>query len=186
MTIVIDQFNDFFACCVGNWVSERTYHYFTKPIIERSRTEFQIKPLTETAKIQVLTDNQYEYSQPLAQILGFNLEFYTISETGEEVSQNLNILFIITAKKDTLLQGDYLRDRAYEEAKPIVSSFSFNLETNKLLMRTNYTKIVSVDSITLVNPKLRIRQIINYQRPQTEQPLDQVMLVGFGVEQKVN
>lgn len=186
MTIVIDQFNNFFACCVGNWVSERTYHYFTKPIIERSRTEFQIKPLTEAAKIQVLTDNQYEYSQPLTQIQGFNLEFYTISETGEEVSQNLNILFIITAKKDTFLQGDYLRDRAYEEAKPIVSSFNFNLETNKLLMRTNYTKIVSVDSITLVNPKLRIRQIINYQRPQTEQPLDQVMLVGFGVEQKVN
>lgn len=186
MTIVIDQFNDFFACCVGSWVSERTYHYLTKPMIERSRTEFEIKPLTEESKIKVLTDNQYQFSQPLEEVLGFNLGFYTISETGEEVTQNLNILFIITAQENNLLHGDYLRDRAYEEAKPIVSRFKFDLESKELLMTTNYTKVVSVDSITLVNPKLRIRQIINYQRPQSEQPKTEVLLVGFGLETKID
>ncbi|NEO63373.1 MAG: phycobiliprotein lyase, partial [Moorea sp. SIO4G2] len=43
----------------------------------------------------------------------------------------------------------------------------------------------SVDSITLINPNLRIRKIINYQRPLESEPLDKVVLVGFGVEQKV-
>ena len=86
-----NQFNDFFDCCLGNWVTQRTYHYLTKPMVERSRTEFEIKTLTDAAKIQVLTDNEYQYSQTLDQVLGFNLGFYTISETGEEVTQNLNI-----------------------------------------------------------------------------------------------
>lgn len=37
-------------------------------------------------------------------------------------------------------------------------------------MTTNYTRSVSVDSITLINPDLRIRKIINYQRPQEGEP----------------
>ncbi|MFM7277025.1 MAG: phycobiliprotein lyase, partial [Microcystis aeruginosa] len=45
---------------------------------------------------------------------------------------------------------------------------------------------VSVDSITLINPDLRIRKIINYQRPQEGEPLEKVLLVGFGVECKVS
>ncbi|WP_246260006.1 phycobiliprotein lyase [Oxynema aestuarii] len=53
-------------------------------------------------------------------------------------------------------------------------------------MTTHYTRIVSVDSITLVNPSLRLRQIVNYQRPPEGQPLEQVLLVGFGVEQKTD
>ena len=95
-------------------------------------------------------------------------------------------MFIVTETLNNLLKGDYLRDRAYEEAKPIVSGFDFNLETKELLMKTNYSKVVSVDSITLVNPQLRIRRIINYQRPELSQPLDKVLLVGFGVEEKIN
>ncbi|MFM6895867.1 MAG: phycobiliprotein lyase, partial [Microcystis panniformis] len=55
-----------------------------------------------------------------------------------------------------------------------------------LLMTTNYTRSVSVDSITLINPDLRIRKIINYQRPQEGEPLEKVLLVGFGVECKVS
>ncbi|WP_211172991.1 hypothetical protein [Brasilonema bromeliae] len=38
--------------------------------------------------------------------------------------------------------------------------------------------------LTLINPNLRIRQIINYRRPSVGQPLQEVLLVGFGVEQK--
>jgi hypothetical protein len=62
------------------------------------------------------------------------------------------------------------------------SRTEFTIKTKELLMTTNYTRLVSVDSITLVNPNLRIRKIINYQRPAEEQPLEQVTLVGFGVE----
>jgi len=184
--IINHQFNDFFDCCVGSWVTERTYHYLTKTMVERSRTEFQIKPLTDEVKTKVLEDNQYQFRETVNYIPGFNLEFYTVSETGEEVSQNLNILFIIKEEQNNLLQGDYLRDRAYEEAKPIVSHFTFNLETKELLMKTNYTKVVSVDSITLINPRLRIRKIINYQRTEPRETLEQVILVGFGVEEKVS
>ncbi|WP_034934922.1 phycobiliprotein lyase [Gloeocapsa sp. PCC 73106] len=180
------EFANFFSCCVGNWVTERTYHYLTNSMVERSRTEFQIKPLSDPAKIQVLTDNMYSFSEATRDLQGFNLEFYTISETGVEVTQNLNILFIINQEHDKILMGDYLRDRAYEEAKPIVSQFSFDLNTKELLMKTNYTQIVSVDSITLINPNLRLRKIVNYQRPKAEEALDKVFLVGFGVEEKVN
>ncbi|MDJ0538072.1 MAG: phycobiliprotein lyase, partial [Microcystis sp. M53603_WE2] len=84
------------------------------------------------------------------------------------------------------LEGDYLRDRAYEEARPIISAFRFDSTTRELLMTTNYTRSVSVDSITLINPDLRIRKIVNYQRPQEGEPLEKVLLVGFGVECKVS
>jgi hypothetical protein len=54
-------------------------------------------------------------------------------------------------------------------------------------MTTHYQRVVSVDSITLVNPTLRLRRILNYHRPATEDaPLDQIALAGFGVEQKIN
>ena len=177
-------FQQFFADCVGNWVSERTYHYLSQQEIERSRTEFTVKPLTSEQKFQVLTDNAYEESNSLEAFPGFNLGFYTINDKGEEVSQNLNLMFVPTTESGNLLEGDYLRDRAYEEARPIVSHFRFNSVTKELLMTTNYTRVVSVDSITLTNPNLRIRKILNYQRPLEGQPLEKILLAGFGVEQK--
>jgi hypothetical protein len=181
----IDIFQEFFDCCVGSWKTERTYHYLKQGEVERSKTEFTITLLESEQKTKVLTDNQYEIPENLETLPGFNLEFYTISEKGEEVSQNLNILFIPTQEKESYLEGDYLRDRAYEEAKPIVSRFRFDLETLELLMTTNYTRVVAVDSITLINPQLRIRKIITYSRLPDGQASDQVVLVGFGVEQKV-
>ena len=96
------------------------------------------------------------------------------------------MLFVPQMEEGLILLGDYLRDRAYEESRPIVSHFSFNPETRELLMTTTYTRVVSVDSITLVNPKLRIRKILNYRRPAEGEPLQEVVLVGFGVEQKQN
>ena len=178
-------FETFFDCCVGSWVTERTYHYLTRQEIERSRTEFDIAPLTPERKSKVLADNQYGAIADLDNLPGYNLGFYTVSEKGEEVSQNLNILFV--PKQETLyLEGDYLRDRAYEEAKPIVSHFRFDSQTRELLMTTDYTRVVAVDSITLINPDLRIRKIVTYQRPPSNQPLKDVVLVGFGVEQRVN
>ena len=177
-------FQQFFTDCVGSWVSERTYHYLTQQEIERSRTEFTVQPLNNQQKTKVLTDNAYEQSGSLESFPGFNLGFYTINDKGEEVSQNLNLMFVPTVESGNFLEGDYLRDRAYEEARPIISHFRFNSVTKELLMTTNYTRVVSVDSIILTNPNLRIRKILNYQHP-LEGTLDKILLAGFGIEQKV-
>lgn len=182
----LSQFQQFFDYCVGKWVTERSYHYLTHQEVERSRTEFNINPLDIDRKTQVLSDNQYPIPSNLEILPGYNLSFYTISEKGEEVSQQLNLLFVPTQENSPFLEGDYLRDRAYEEARPIISHFRFDPRVRELLMTTNYTRVVSVDSITLINPNLRIRKILNYLRPPEGQPLEQVALVGFGVEQKEN
>lgn len=184
--MTLDVFNNFFHCCVGNWQTERTYHYLTYQEVERSHTQFSVKPLTTEIKTKVINDNQYPQPANLENLPGFNLEFATISEKGEQVSQNLNLMFVPQQENGNLLEGDYLRDRAYEEAKPIISHFSFNELTKELLMTTKYTRVVSVDSITLVNPNLRIRKILNYLRPPEGKPLETIVLVGFGVEQKVS
>ncbi len=183
----LTEFHEFFAHCVGKWQTERTYHYLTTGEVERSYTEFQVNPLTPELKIKVLKDNQYDLSlvPDLSILPGFNLIFNTVSEKGERVAQDLNLLFVPHSETSTHITGDYLRDRAYEEARPIISHFTFDRRTNELLMTTNYTQIVSVDSITLINPDLRLRKIINYYRPLPTQPLTEVVLVGFGVEQKV-
>jgi hypothetical protein len=178
-------FEQFFKDCVGNWQSDRTYHYLTHKEIERSQTTFEVRPLTDEQKARVLSDNAYGQLDNLASLPGFNLGFYTISEKGEEVRQNLNLMFVPKSEDNLILEGDYLRDLAYEEARPIVSHFSFNSDHRELLMTTNYTRVVSVDSITLINPTLRIRRILNYQKPPTDQPLQNVLLAGFGVEQKI-
>lgn len=178
-------FEQFFRDCVGNWHSDRTYHYLTHKEIERSQTTFEVQPLTSDRKAKVLADNSYNKLDNLESLPGFNLGFYTISEKGEEVRQNLNLMFVPKSEAGSILAGDYLRDRAYEEARPIVSHFSFNSDNRELLMTTNYTRVVSVDSITLTNPTLRIRRILNYEKPSAGQQLQNLLLVGFGVEQKV-
>ncbi len=179
-------FEQFFQDCVGNWQSDRTYHYLTHQEIERSQTTFEVQPLTSQQKAKVLADNAYHELDNLETLPGFNLGFYTISEKGDEVRQNLNLMFVPKSEHDLILEGDYLRDRAYEEARPIISHFSFDSNTRELLMTTNYTRVVSVDSITLTNPTLRIRRILNYEKPPTGEPLRNVLLAGFGVEQKVS
>ena len=191
----ISIFQHFLACCVGNWITERTYHYFNEwqqflkaieePEVERSRTEFQVIPLNIELKKKVLSDNNYQTLENLEDLLGYNLEFKAVSEKGDKFSQKLNLLFIPKEENKPYLEGDYLRDKGYEEARPIKAHFRFDSSTRELLMTTNYTRFVSVDSITLINPELRIRKIINYFLPPEGQPLQKVRLVGFGVEQKI-
>jgi hypothetical protein len=181
----IQPFHDFFACCIGKWATERTYHYLTHQAVERSHTEFAVAPITPDLKRKVLADNRYGDVGGLENLPGFRLGFQTVSETGAAVSQELRMLFVPKQPGDGFLEGDYLRDRAYEEAKPIVSHFRYGFADRELLMTTHYTKVVSVDSITLINPTLRIRRILNYQRPPNDaDPLDTLLLAGFGVEQK--
>lgn len=177
-------FHQFFEHCIGQWSTERTYHYLTHQEVERSHTDFVVQPLTPEHKQKVLSDNNYEPTQVKA-LPGFHLAFNTISETGEKVSQALNMLFVPKSEGTSILTGDYLRDQAYEEARPIISQFQFNSESRELLMTTQYTRVVSVDSITLINPNLRIRRIFNYRRPAEGEALIELVLVGFGVEQKV-
>jgi hypothetical protein len=179
----LSTFHQFFDHCVGTWNTERTYHYLTHQEVERSHTDFVIHPLSGEQKQQVLIDNRYELTA-VDSLPGFHLAFNTVSEMGETVAQALNMLFVPKGEDGAILSGDYLRDRAYEEARPIVSQFRFNPMTRELLMTTFYTRVISVDSITLVNPQLRIRKILNYRRPADNEPMTDVVLVGFGVEQK--
>jgi len=180
----LTTFRDFFNCCVGRWTTERTYHDLARQNVERSHTEFQIARLDSALKLKVLADNQYPPPPQTDDLEGFSLGFHTVSETGEEVSQQLNLLFVPKLASEGYLEGDYLRDRAYEEARPIVSHFRFANANRELLMTTQYTRVTSVDSITLINPNLRIRRIYNFQRPPAGAPLETMLLVGFGVEQK--
>ena len=174
----------FFDCCIGHWSIERTYHYLSRQDVERSHTDFWVEAITPDLKRKVLADNAYPAPEHLDALPGFNLVFQTVSDKGEDVSQELQALFVPVQQADGVITGDYLRDRAYEEARPIVSSFRYDPSHRELLMTTPYTRVVSVDSIVLVNPNLRIRRILNYQRPEAGQPLDTLVLVGFGVEQK--
>lgn len=181
----IAEFQEFFDHCVGQWETERTYHYLKDQDVERSHTDFVIHPLDASAKAKVLEDNErLTTNLNLYQLPGYRLAFQTLSEKGDQVSQELNILFVPKMFDFPIIEGDYLRDKAYEEAKPMVAHFRYNIRTRELLMTTTYSRVISVDSITLINPNLRIRKILNYQRPAENQPLENLLLVGFGVEQK--
>ncbi len=182
--MAISEFQQFFDNCVGNWTTERTYHYLTQQEVERSHTEFNVEPITDELKLKVLQDNDFDIPANLSILPGYHLEFQTLSEKGEKVSQQLNMLFVTESDNSTILQGKYLRDRAYEEERPIIADFHFDTTKHELLMTTNYTRVVAVDSITMINPSFRIRRILTYRRPPEGQPLEEVVLVGFGVEQK--
>ena len=185
----LSVFHQFFDTCVGSWNSERTYHYLSRANVERSHTHFGVSPLTAEQKHKVLTDNSYLLeADQLPNCPGFHLIFHTVSEHGEVVDRSVNLAFVPSdkpAEHEYLLEGDYLRDRAYEEDRPIISHFQFNSRAQELLMTTRYTHIVSVDSITLINPQMRIRRIFNYMKPPEGAPLSELALVGFGVEQKL-
>lgn len=45
----IGQFQEFFDHCVGEWITERTYHYVSYREVGRSHTEFVIHPLENSA-----------------------------------------------------------------------------------------------------------------------------------------
>lgn len=184
-TDAISRFHHFFDCCIGGWSTERTYHDLSQHRVERSRTEFTIRTLAPGHKAKVLQDNHYPPQPEINGLLGFHLAFDTLPETGEELSQQLNMLFLPDEEGGPILKGDYLRDRGYEEDQPIVARFQFAPEIAQLKMTTTYTQVVSVDTITLVSPRLRLREILNYRRPAPGEPLQEVVLVGFGVEQKI-
>ncbi|BAZ38137.1 hypothetical protein NIES4101_40720 [Calothrix sp. NIES-4101] len=180
----ISEFQQFFDNCVGTWATERTYHYLTQQEVERSHTEFTVEEITKDLKLKVLQDNNFDIPNDIDILPGYHLEFQTVSEKDEKVSQQLNMLFVTESADSGILQGKYLRDRAYEEDRPIIADFQFDISKSELLMTTNYTRVVAFDSITMINPKFRIRKILTYRRPPEGKSLEEVVLVGFGVEQK--
>lgn len=178
---------EFFEACLGQWSIERTYHYLEsqEDHIERSHTNYDIQPLGSEGRLKVLIDNSFSVPTDL-ELYGFSLAFDTVSDRGDKVAMALNLLFVPETEVAGVIEGSYLRDRAYEEAKPMVAHFCYDPERAELLMTTRYTRVVSIDSIILVNPSLRIRKIQNFRRPLSEQmPLTELELIGFGVEKKV-
>lgn len=178
------RFHQFFDCCIGGWSTERTYHDLTRQEVERSHTEFLIRTLGPGHKEKVLQDNRYPPQPEINGLLGFHLAFDTVSETGEAVSQQLNMLFIPEQEQAPILQGDYLRDRGFETDQPVIARFQFHPESQQLRMTTLYDQVVATDTITLITPRLRLREIVTYRRPAPGESLKEVILVGFGVEQK--
>lgn len=101
------SFAEFFVNCIGQWTTERTYHFLPDGKIERSHTEFRADLLLLNEKERIITQSnaaadplngvkldlvqamQDEKSTP-----GFAIGFDTVSEHGERVSMSLNALFI--------------------------------------------------------------------------------------------
>lgn len=100
------------------------------------------------------------------------------------VKNSTELAFVPLDIGGAVVSGLYFRTIGYEESNPIVARFSFDGAKNALNMITQYTKVTSVDCITLVNPGMRLRNIVNYKRPAEGLPLTEPVLVGFGVEKK--
>lgn len=182
-------FASYFAAMSGQWNSERTYHYVRERRRESSQTTFDVNRLKSTEIDAVLASNgeaalldprERAYSE------GFSVGFLTRMESQVSlVRASTNLVFVPRDVTDSIVSGDYYRDLGYEEKSPIAALFSFNARAMELTMTTRYTRVVSVDQISLVNPKMRLRKIVNYARPESDSdPLVDPILVGFGVESK--
>lgn len=96
-------FQEFFTVCAGSWKIERTYHSILTGEIERSYTEYQVEPLSNAEKQQILLICQPSEStggiavhetQDGSLFPGFAISFNTVSEKGEQVSMSLRALFV--------------------------------------------------------------------------------------------
>jgi len=185
----LDIFSQFFDSCVGSWNSERTYHYLSESSVERSHTHFSVEPISAEHKAKVFADNRYRGSvDQLERCPGLHLSFHTISEKGEVVDRAVNFVLVpidMPKKEEGIVEGDYLRDRSYEDERSIVTDFRFDSRTRELLTTSRYGQVVSVDSITLLTPTMRARRIVNYKRPSEGEPLTEIDLLGLGIENKV-
>lgn len=205
------NFSDFFTACTGIWKTERIYHSMLQGEIERSYTQYQVTPLADAEKQQMLSasldglkiDTNLLQSEE-AICPGFAIAFDTVSETGAQVSMSLKALFIPDAyatdktasplpplpsaaqisPTEEVIQGFYLRDEGYSEAGAIKSRFTYLPSRETLEMTTYYRGSVAVDQMRMVAPNLRLRTIITYQRPETNTMPTIIDLVGFGVERR--
>jgi CpeS-like protein len=206
------EIQDFFAACVGTWKTERTYHYPLQNEVERSYTEFNVAALKPAEKHQIssafLPVGSISGADAIDQSPGFSIDFETVSEKGEQVSMQLQALFVaeqaiiaphliptdplapaapLTAEildSTEVIRGLYVRDEGYSETGAITGRFTYLPSRQTLEMTTYYSRSVAVDQIRLIAADLRLRTIVTYQRPQPGQIPTIVNLVGFGLERK--
>ncbi|PXF48739.1 Chromophore lyase CpcS/CpeS 1 [Gracilariopsis chorda] len=184
-------FSSYFECMTGTWNSERTYHY-APPDAKRedSQTTFDVVRLTPTQISEVLATNGDATASFSAHqqhnTHGFNVSFLTrMASQSELVRASTNLAFVPNSAHEAgLLCGNYYRDLGYEESAPIKATFTFECARMELTMTTFYTKVVSVDQISLINDTTRLRRIVNYRRPPDDTSFEEVVLVGFGIERK--
>jgi CpeS-like protein len=181
-------FEAFFEQQSGSWNSGRTYHYVGEGNREDSNTTFDVSRLTPGEVDEILKANGDAdvFSKSVRdQAQGFRVSFLTKMESQEElVRSSTDLAFLPTSVEDNIISGQYYRLMGYEESGPTKAEFEFDAAKAQLTMITTYTRVVSVDEITLTNPTFRVRKIINYARPADGEPLSKPVLVGFGVEQK--
>lgn len=180
------SFKTFIDLMPGVWNSQRTYHYLgtnIKPTVsteknstrEESQTTFEVHSLDAAVIEEVLQSNGIKSSAAALNswqrdmTAGFRVSFRTIMQSmgvDTPVVSGTNLAFVPTSVHvNGVIKGDYFRDLGYEEKGPIKAQFVFSAPKMQLIMTTTYTKVFSVDTITLVSPMLRLRQIVNYKRP---------------------
>jgi hypothetical protein len=159
----------------------------------------------DSAFADITIDVNQAIADPLA-MPGFAISFETRSETGEEVAMSLKALFLpntyvvsksleITAMPlpgaaqvpddpGEIIQGLYLRDQGYSEAGAIAGRFTYQPTRQTLEMTTYYRRSVAVDQMRFVDPNLRLRTIVTYQRSSDGSLPSVIDLIGFGVERK--
>lgn len=182
-------FRTFFASQSGSWNSERTYHYTDdQPGREESATTFDVLSLSDDEVRAVLTANRATEAfddKTVTSAEGFRVSFLTRMASQEKLVQNSTDLAFVPLEVDgAFVSGLYFRSMGYEERNPVIARFNFDAGMNSLNMITKYSTVTSVDKITLVNPTMRLRNIVNYKRPADGMPLTDPVLVGFGVEKK--
>jgi len=210
------SFSDFFDACSGFWTTERTYHSTLKGEVERSYTEYWVTSLDQRVKQLILEGaaansgdqkivvNRDKFEADDRICPGFAISFNTRSEKGEEVSMQLNALFVpdelvvlehpldlppplaahVGDMTDATVKGFYLRDAGYSEVGAIAGRFTYQPIRQTLEMTTYYNRSVAVDQMRIVAPDMRLRTILTYQRPPAHQPPTIIDLVGFGVERR--
>jgi CpeS-like protein len=203
---------DFFAVCAGRWQTDRTYHYSHRSEVEHSYTEFNAESLTSPEKHQIssafIPPEFFKGEDTIEHSYGFGISFDTKSETGEEVSMRLKALFIpdalinhpeqlsqdpaapgtplaaLMSADREVIKGFYLRDEGYSESGAITGRFTYLPIRQTLEMTTYYSRSVAVDQIRLLSSDVRLRTIVTYQRPPAGKVPTEIILVGFGLEQR--
>ncbi|NJR38949.1 MAG: phycobiliprotein lyase [Leptolyngbyaceae cyanobacterium CSU_1_4] len=186
---------------------ERSYTEFRAKTLNQAEKQKMLLGTTPTDLTfpGIKIDVEQGMSDPSA-CPGFAIAFETRSETGEEVSMSLTALFVpdryITSQTTSepiplplaaqvplqlngeVIQGFYLRDQGYSEGGAIAGRFTYQPARQTLEMTTYYNRSVAVDQMRFVNPDLRLRTIVTYERPQDGSMPTVINLIGFGVERK--
>jgi hypothetical protein len=186
---------------------ERSYTEFRASVLDSTEKQQILSGSSSGSSTfaDIAIDVDQAMADPIA-MPGFAISFETRSETGEEVSMSLKALFVpntyvvsktpeitimpfpgaaqVPNDSGEIVQGLYLRDQGYSEAGAIAGRFTYQPTRQTLEMTTYYRRSVAVDQMRFVEPNLRLRTIVTYERPSDDSLPSVINLVGFGVERK--